>query len=115
MKHLEDLKQAVLKFAEERNWEQFHTPKNLATSVAVEAAELQEIFMWLTPEQSMNLSPELKAKVEDEVGDVLICLANFAARTGIDLMAAASQKIKKNHEKYPVDKSRGLAKKYTEL
>jgi dCTP diphosphatase len=115
MKSLEDLKEAVLNFAAERDWEQFHTPKNLSTAVAVEAAELQELYMWLTPEQSQTPSPELQAKIEDEVGDVLICLTNFAARAGVDLLGAAANKIKKNQQKYPVEKARGLAKKYTEL
>ncbi len=115
MKHLGDLTDAVLRFAREREWGQFHNPKNLAMAVAVEASELQEIFMWLTPEQSAHLTDEQRAKAEDEVGDVMICLANFAARTGIDLLGAAAKKMKKNHEKYPVDKSRGSAKKYDEL
>ena len=114
MKNLEELKVAVLKFAKDREWEPFHTPKNLSTAVAVEAAELQELFMWLTAEQSVKASPELRSKIEDEIGDVLICLINFAASVGIDPLAAAAQKIKKNHEKYPVDKSRGSAKKYDE-
>ena len=114
MRSLEELKAAVLKFAADRDWDQFHTPKNLSTSVAVEAAELQELYMWLTPEQSMALPESTRAKVEDEVGDVLICLVNFAARAGIDPLAAAAKKIQKNHEKYPVDKSRGSAKKYDE-
>jgi dCTP diphosphatase len=115
MKSLEELKDAVLQFAAERDWEQFHTPKNLSTAVAVEAAELQELLMWLTPEQSRSPSPELLEKIEDEVGDVLICLVNFAARTGIDPLAAAAQKIIKNQHKYPIGASRGRAAKYDEL
>jgi dCTP diphosphatase len=115
MNSLEDLKGEVLRFAAEREWEQFHTPKNLSTAVAVEAAELQELFMWLTPEQSRCPSPELHAKIEDEVGDILICLVNFAARTGIDPLVAAAQKIKKNGQKYPIEACRGRAKKYDEL
>lgn len=115
MKDLEDLKKAVLDFAKARDWEQFHSPKNLSMSVAVEAAELQEIFMWLTEEQSRNLTSEQKAEVADEIGDVLICLVNFAARVGIDPLAAASNKILKNQEKYPVEKARGSAKKYDQL
>ena len=115
MTSLEDLKVAVLKFAKDREWEPFHTPKNLSTAIAVEAAELQELFMWLTPEQSQHASPELKAKIVDEVGDVLICLINFAASVGIDPVAAAAQKILKNNQKYPVEKSRGSAKKYDEI
>ena len=114
MRSIDDLKEAVIKFAQDRDWEKFHTPKNLSAAVAVEAAELQELFMWLTPEESQNLTPDKRAKVEDEVGDVLICLVNFAARVGIDPLAAAAQKIQKNTEKYPADKTRGSAKKYNE-
>jgi dCTP diphosphatase len=114
VRDLDELKAAVLAFAKDREWEPFHTPKNLSAAVAIEAAELQELFLWLTPEQSEVLAPDLKAKIEDEVGDVLICLVNFAARAGIDPLAAAARKILKNHEKYPVEKVRGSAKKYDE-
>ena len=115
MKTLDDLKAEVLQFALDREWGQFHNPKNLATSVTVEAAELQELFMWLTPEQSQNLSAEQKSRVADEVGDVMICLVNFAASVGIDPLASAFNKLKKNQVKYPVDKARGSAKKYTDF
>ena len=115
MHNLDELKTLIRKFAKDRDWEQFHTPKNLATAVGVEAAELQEIFMWLTPEESLNLPSEARARVEDEVGDILICLVNFAMSLNIDPMAAASQKLQKNELKYPVNKSKGVAKKYTEL
>ncbi len=112
---MESLKEMVLKFAEERDWVQFHSPKNLAMSVAVEASELLECFMWLTPEQSANLSKDQLAHVSDEIGDVLICLVNLAARLGIDPLASAGEKFRKNAEKYPVEKSKGSAKKYDEL
>jgi NTP pyrophosphatase (non-canonical NTP hydrolase) len=115
MKNLEDLKAEVLKFALDREWGQFHNPKNLATSIAVEAAELQEVFMWLTPDESQNLSDEQKSRVADEVGDVMICLVNFAASVGIDPLASAFSKLNKNHAKYPLDKARGSAKKYTDF
>ena len=115
MKNLEDLKSEVLQFASDREWGQFHNPKNLAASISVEAAELQEIFMWLTPEESQNLSAEQKSRVADEVGDVMICLVNFAASVGLDPLSSAFSKLKKNHAKYPVDKARGSAKKYTEF
>jgi dCTP diphosphatase len=115
MKNLDELKNMVVKFARDRDWDQFHSPKNLAMAVTVEAAELQEIFMWLTQDESFQLTAAQKSKVVDEVGDILICLVNFSAKLGIDPLEAAAQKIKKNHEKYPVDKSRGSAKKYDEL
>jgi NTP pyrophosphatase (non-canonical NTP hydrolase) len=112
---LESLRTQVLKFSKERDWDQFHSPKNLAISVSVEASELLEHFMWMSPEQSASLTKEQLDKISDEVGDVLICLVNFAAKVGIDPLQAAAQKIKKNHEKYPVEKARGSAKKYDEL
>ena len=112
---MDSLRDQVLKFAEERDWEQFHSPKNLAISVSVEAAELLENFLWLTPEQSSTLTKDQLAKVSDELGDVLICLVNFAARLKINPLHAAAQKIRKNQEKYPIEKAKGSAKKYTEL
>jgi len=115
MKNLEELRRALRKFASDRDWEQFHTPKNLAAALSVEVAELQEIFMWLTPEQSMNLSDEKRSHVNDEVGDVFICLLNFCNRLGVDPISAAAEKLSKNEAKYPVEKSRGHAKKYTDF
>lgn len=112
---MESLRDQIIKFAEDRDWKQFHSPKNLAMSVAVEASELLELFMWLTPEQSSKLTDERLLKVRDEVGDVLICLINFAASVGIDPLTAASDKLQKNAAKYPIDKSKGSAKKYDEL
>ena len=105
----------IRQFSEEREWRQFHTPKNLATAVSVEAAELAEIFMWLTAEQSRQLTPEKLQDARDEIGDVLICLLNLADQLGVDAVAAALQKMDKNRAKYPVDKAKGLAKKYDEL
>jgi dCTP diphosphatase len=115
MKTIEDLKLALEKFAQDREWSIFHTPKNLSMCLTVEAAELQELFMWLTPEESVNPSESLRAKVSDEVGDVLICLLNFCRSAKIDALEAAFEKLKKNEAKYPVEKSRGSSKKYTEL
>jgi NTP pyrophosphatase (non-canonical NTP hydrolase) len=115
MKNLEQLRLALRKFASDRDWEQFHTPKNLAAALSVEVAELQEIFMWLTPEQSVDLSDEKRSRVNDEVGDVFICLLNFCNRLGIDPISAAADKLLKNEAKYPVEKSRGHAKKYTDF
>ena len=112
---LEALRERVLRFVAERDWERFHSPKNLAMALAVEASELLEIFQWLTEEQSRNASPEVKARAADEIADVLIYLLQVSHRLGIDPMAAAHAKIAKNTLKYPVEKSRGLAKKYDEL
>jgi NTP pyrophosphatase (non-canonical NTP hydrolase) len=105
----------IRQFSDERDWRQFHNPKNLASAVSVEAAELLELFMWLTPEQSRALPEDKLQDARDEIGDVLICLLNLADQLGIDAVDAALQKMKKNREKYPVDKAKGLATKYNEL
>jgi NTP pyrophosphatase (non-canonical NTP hydrolase) len=99
-------------FAEERDWEQFHTPKNLAMGVAIEAAELMEEFHWLTPEQSAQLPPETLQAVRHEMADVLVYLVLLADKLGVDLLAAAAEKIAINAGKYPADTVRGKATKY---
>ena len=115
MNDLESLRQQLRTFAADRDWEQFLSPKNLAMAMSVEAAELLEHFQWLTEEQSKRLAPEDVKKVGYEAADVLLYLLQLSDRLGIDLIAAANEKIKLNAQKYPVDKARGTAKKYTEL
>ena len=112
---LADLKEAIARFARERDWEQFHTPKNLAVGVAVEAAEILEIFQWLTDEQSRRLGAPQKEHLADELADTYIYLLKLAEAFGIDLVEAARRKLVKNAKKYPVEKSKGSAKKYDEL
>jgi dCTP diphosphatase len=102
------------KFAEERDWEQFHSPKNLAMALVVETAEIVEHFQWLTEEQSRNLSPHKLEKIKEEIADVMIFLTNLADKLGIDLLEAAKAKIEKNKKNYPAAKVRGKALKYTE-
>ena len=102
-------------FARERNWEQFHSPKNLAMAVAAESAELLEHFQWLTEAQSRDLAPAQRDQTALEMADVLLYLVRLADQLGVDLLAAAHRKIGLNAEKYPVDKSRGHSRKYTEL
>jgi NTP pyrophosphatase (non-canonical NTP hydrolase) len=109
------LRDALRAFAAERDWEQFHSPRNLATALAVEAAELLEPFQWLTDEQSRDLPPETLAAVEQELADVLLYLIRLADSLDVDLEAAARAKILRNAEKYPVDKARGSSRKYDEL
>jgi NTP pyrophosphatase (non-canonical NTP hydrolase) len=109
------LRDALREFAAERDWDQFHSPKNLATALAVEAAELLEPFQWLTDEQSRDLPADARAAVEQELADVLLYLVRLADRLGVDLERAALAKIARNGEKYPADKSRGSSRKYTEL
>lgn len=102
-------------FAAERDWDQFHSPKNLAAALAVEAAELLEKFQWLTEAQSQQLPPDTLDGVRQEVADVLLYLIRISDKLGIDLIAAAQEKIALNAKKYPVDLSRGSSKKYDEL
>ena len=113
--NLDDLTARLRAFARERDWEQFHAPKNLAMALAVEASELMEHFQWLTERQSGELSPEVKQKVAAELADVFIYTVRLADRLGVDLAPAVEAKIIANAAKYPVEKSRGSAKKYTEL
>jgi NTP pyrophosphatase (non-canonical NTP hydrolase) len=109
------LRRALREFAVERDWDQFHSPRNLATALVVEVAELLEPFQWLTDEQSANLAPESRAAVEQEMADVLLYLVRLADRLGVDLEQAAFAKIEVNAAKYPVEKARGSSRKYDEL
>lgn len=111
MQSLEDLKQQLREFARERDWEQFHSPKNLAMALIVEAAELVEHFQWLSEAQSQVLEPDKREPVAQELADVLLYLVRLADRLNIDLMDAAQRKLLLNAQKYPADKVRGSAKK----
>ncbi len=115
MTDLESLRNQLRTFAAERDWDQFHSPKNLAAALAVEASELLEHFQWLTEAQSQQLPPEVMNEVRAEVADVLLYLIRISDKLGIDLVAAANDKIKLNAEKYPVEKARGSSRKYTAL
>lgn len=112
---LRQLRDELRAFAAERDWEQFHTPKNLAAALIVEAAELLEHFQWLTPAQSKRLDTTTLAEVSQEIGDVLIYLTRLADMLGIDPLRAARDKLKLNAEKYPVEKAKGSATKYRDL
>jgi dCTP diphosphatase len=112
---LTQLRDALREFAAERDWDQFHSPKNLASALSVEASELLEIFQWLTEEQSRNLTPEQLAHAREELADVLNYLVRLADKLDVNLMDAAREKIAKNALKYPADKARGSMKKYSEL
>ena len=99
---MKELMEAVRTFRDERDWARFHTPKNLAMALIVEAAELVEHFQWQTPEQSQALDPETRNAVAEEIADVLIYLVNLADVLGIDPLAAAERKLERNRERFPV-------------
>lgn len=111
------LQAAYRKFVKERDWEQFHNPKNLAMALSIEAAELMEIFQWLNLESSQEVmnSPRSKAQVQEEIADVFLYLLRLADVLNIDLIEASYQKLDRNAEKYPVELCRGSAQKYTEF
>jgi dCTP diphosphatase len=112
---LTQLRDALRQFAAERDWDQFHSPKNLAAALAVEAAELLERFQWLTEDESRQLSSADLVRVREEMADVLNYLVRLADKLDVDLLDAARDKIKLNALKYPADKSRGSARKYSEI
>jgi len=111
---LTDLKQRLRQFAAERDWDQFHSPKNLSMALIAEAAELVEHFQWLSEEQSASLPPDKLVEVEQELADILIYLIRTADKLDIDLIRAAQRKIELNEKKYPSNKVRGSSRKYTE-
>ena len=120
MNKLVDIEKMLIaqrKFAKDRNWDQFHTPKNIAIALNIESSELMEIFQWLKDDESkVIMSDEAKAKkVNDEIADVLYYLLRMSDVLDIDLEKAFWNKLSKNEEKYPIDKSFGNAKKYTEF
>lgn len=108
------LRDRLKAFARERDWEQFHSPKNLATALIVEAAELLEHFQWLTPDQSELLPEDKRREVELEMADIFIYLMRLCERLDVDLLEVVEDKIKMNAEKYPAEKVRGSSKKYSE-
>jgi len=111
----EQLKNKLRIFANERDWDQFHSPKNLSMALSAEVAEIIEHFQWLTEEQSRNLPKDKLDEVKTELADTLIYLIRLADKLDLDLLTAAQNKIEVNELKYPVDKAKGNAKKYTEL
>lgn len=111
---LEQLKHRLRVFAEARDWEQFHSPKNLSMALAGEAGELLEHFQWLSEEQSDALAADKREEVAMELADILNYTVRLADRLGIDLIEATERKIAINDEKYPAEKVRGSSRKYTE-
>lgn len=114
MDSLDTLKTQLRQFAKDRDWGQFHSPKNLATALAVEAAELLEPFQWLTEAQSASLDADAREKVEQEVADVLLYLVQLADKLDISLIDAAQRKLDLNARKYPIASAFGTARKMDE-
>lgn len=112
-----EIQRLMARFADDRDWGQFHSPKNLVMALSGEVGELTEIFQWLTPEASAAITsdPEGRRRVEEELADVFLYLARLADVLGVDLFDAAVRKVELNGENYPVEKSRGSAAKYTDL
>lgn len=112
---IDELRDKLRRFAADRDWQQFHSPKNLAMALSVEAAEMLELFQWKTEDETRTLSDADRARAREEVADVFLYLISLADQLDIDLASAASEKLGANAEKYPVAKSFGSSRKYTEL
>lgn len=109
------LKERFKKFVDERDWGQFHTPKNLSMGIACEAAELMELFQWAADSNQKAIFEKKRTEIEHEIADIIIYTLAFANQNNIDLAAAIDAKLKHNAEKYPIEKSKSNAIKYTEL
>ncbi len=114
MSEIDDLKHKIRKFADDRNWDQYHSPKNLSMALIAECGELVEHFQWMTEEQSSNIPSETLEEISHELADVFVYLLRLSDKLGIDLIEAANRKMALNEKKYPADKVRGSSKKYTE-
>ena len=111
---MKELRDAIRVFIEERDWDQFHSPKNLAMALCVEAAELLENFQWLTEQESSELNHDKRREIAEEIADVLIYLVRLSDKMGVDPLLEAHKKLEVNRAKYPATRVRGKAKKYTE-
>lgn len=111
----EEIKKKILKFRNDRDWKQFHDPKNLAEAISIEASELLEIFLWSKVGESKKIAQDKKENISNELADIINFAILFAHETGIDIEEAILKKLEENNEKYPVDKAKGSSKKYTDL
>ena len=111
---IHELRARLQRFADERDWDQFHSPKNLAMALSVEVAELVEHFQWLSEDQSHDLPGATRDEVAVEIGDILIYLVRLADKLGIDILHSAEAKLEENERKYPASRVKGSAKKYSE-
>ena len=112
---LKAITEKLIEFRKQRDWEQFHDPKNLAEAISIESAELLEVFLWKQAKDSRNLSDNELQKVIEESADIMIFLIYLSKECGFNLLDVVERKIKTNSEKYPIKKAKGTAKKYTEL
>lgn len=110
---IKKLKELVEEFVAERDWEQFHTPKNLSMAIASEAAELMELFLWVGSETSKSICKQEEQKVKEELADIIIVCLCFANRANLDVATIVTEKIKEIKKKYPADKAKGKWQKYT--
>jgi NTP pyrophosphatase (non-canonical NTP hydrolase) len=115
MSELAVIQKKIIDFRNERDWAQFHDPKNLAEALSIEAGELLENFLWKTTEQSRNLTEEERSNLKHEIADIFIFLTYLCEEYKIDLLKEVERKIAVNEAKYPVEKAKGPAKKYSEL
>lgn len=114
-KELNDLKDDLAKFASDRDWDKFHSPKNLAMALSGEAGELADVFQWLTEEESKSLTDKQRGRAAEEMADVFMYLLRMSDKLDIDLIEAAHKKLAINAEKYPIERCYGIGKKYNEL
>ena len=112
---IQKIMKKILEFRDKRDWQQFHDPKNLAEAISIEAAELQELFLWSDVKQSRKIAAKKKKQIAEELADIFIFCLLFANETKIDLEKAILEKIKLNDQKYPVAKAKGTSKKYKDL
>lgn len=115
MSEIKDITKKIIKFRDERDWMQFHDPKNMAVSLMLEASELLEHFQWKTKEEVEKYVADNKSEIKDEIADIALYLFELADNLGIDLIGAMDEKIKKNAVKYPVEKAKGKHTKYNKL
>jgi NTP pyrophosphatase (non-canonical NTP hydrolase) len=112
---ISDIQEKLRNFSRERDWDQYHSPKNLAMALAAEAGELLEIYQWLTEQESNNPDDKIRKQTSEELADILIYIIKMADKLNIDLVDSVNNKIAINEKKYPKEKAKGSAKKYTEL
>ena len=115
MRDLQQVVERIRQFRDARDWKQFHHPKDMAAGLAIEAAELMELFLWKNEQEQTEIVETKREQIEDELADIGMFLLELADNLNVDLLTAIEAKIEKNAEKYPVEKSKGRSAKYTEL